>query len=394
MRSPRLNKRKFEEFFIRWFAGPSRDASVLREYTHTINASRAEKPDFVEWDLHDWQSALREVLEYYETESHYLGYQFYSPDGRPLGYHYIYFDFDCKDDLSRARQELERFAKIVRDRYGIDVVPYFSGRKGYGAVVPVDRYIDWYTYRTIWRLLANLDRFATLDPEVVRSGHRVHRIPYTFNIKPGHIGLCYIVDLRTFEMLPMEDFDWGNYEPLRVDRFSDLINVKIEPFDRPRVRRFSREARAKPRLPDDPAELDDCDLVPPCIRRIVAELKETGSLGHWSRFVLVAFLKWVGYDKEKIIDLFRRFASDFREDITRYQVEHIFGERGGRKDYLCPSCSELRKNESDRRRDRVSLCRGCGWNRNPVTYTYARAYVPEEIRQRFFELVARRRGGT
>jgi len=389
----RIDRRRFEEFFIRWFCGPQRDPGVMREYTRTINAARLEKPDFTPWQLTDWSGALHEVLEHFETESHFLGYAFYDADGRKLGLHYIYHDFDCRDDIERARREASEFARLVKERLGADVIIYFSGSKGYGCVTPVDRYIDWSTYRALWRYMVRLGRFATCDVEVIRSEHRVHRVPFTYNIKAGHIGLSYIVDPRTFEPIDPRDFDWSSYEPLRVDRLGGLLMVEIERLGRPRVRRFSKEARERPRLPEDPADLEESDLAPPCIRRILAELKQTGSLGHWARFTLATYLKWVGYDKEKIIDLFRRYATDFNERITRYQLDHIFGEAGGRKDYLCPSCRSLKQEIIDRP-DRKKLCRECGWNRNPVTYTYARAYVPEEIRQRFFELVARRRGGA
>jgi DNA primase large subunit len=43
---------------------------------------------------------------------------------------------------------------------------------------------------------------------------------------------------------------------------------------------------------------------------------------------------------EKIIDLFRA-SSDFNERMTRYQVEHIAGERGSRTKYKPPKCETL-----------------------------------------------------
>ncbi len=102
---------------------------------------------------------------------------------------------------------------------------------------------------------------------------------------------------------------------------------------------------------------------------------KSGDADHNQRWVLAMYLKWVGFDKEKVIEFFAKHAKDYNERITRYQVEHIYAMRGSRKDYLMPSCRWMREH---------NMCLECGWDRNPVTYTYARAQVPDEVRERFF----------
>ncbi|MEM2739048.1 MAG: DNA primase regulatory subunit PriL, partial [Candidatus Bathyarchaeia archaeon] len=52
------------------------------------------------------------------------------------------------------------------------------------------------------------------------------------------------------------------------------------------------------------------------------------------------FLVNIGMPIENIIDLFRN-SSDFNERLTRYQVEHIAGERGSRTRYKPPKCQTL-----------------------------------------------------
>jgi len=101
---------------------------------------------------------------------------------------------------------------------------------------------------------------------------------------------------------------------------------------------------------------------------------------HYARLALVWYLKWVGFDREQVIGFFAKYAKDYNERITRYQVEYAYGLRGSRKDYLMPSCKWMKQRE---------LCLNCGWDRNPVTYTYARAQIPEELRERFFALAKR-----
>ncbi len=373
---------KFEEFFAKWFCGPRGDPNVYREHAYTIGAAESEKPKFSRNNVVDWLSATTKIKEL-KRENHYLSILIYDPEARPVGYRYLYYDFDCEEDPERARREAMEFVKNVADRYGAVPVVYFSGRKGYGVLVVIDQTIDFETYRRVWNILRAPLTLSTLDPKVL-DARRVHRIPYTYNVKPDHVGMCYLVDPRTFKKIRMEDFDWENYEPLKLGQIKDLI-APIAGFSVPKPRTFrvggGRSSRKLVSLPEDPAELDKCEVAPPCIRNIVQALKAGGELDHYQRLALVWYLKWVGYSKEKVIDLFRRFATDFNEKVTTYQVEYAYGERGKREDWLAPSCRWMKEH---------GLCVECGWNRNIATYTYARALVPEELKQRFFELVRKR----
>jgi len=373
---------RFEEFFMKWFAGPGRDPSVMREYARTVGAENDEKPRPMRnmsrfgTGIMDWVSALDTIRETYSHENHYLCIRFYDAEKRLVGYRYIYLDFDCEEDIEAARREADELVRYLRDRFGADAVVYFSGRKGYGVVIPLDRYVDWSIYEKLAKIVVQPFAFRTLDWKVV-DANRIQRIPYTYNIKKGHRGFVYIVD-RRFKRIRMEDFDWGNYEPLRIDQVRDLL-VSVSGFSVPRPKRvvLYGKKELKP-LPDDPAELDKCDAVPPCIRNIIQALKSSGDPDHYQRLVLVWYLKWVGYTKEQVLELFRRYASDFDENKSRYQIEYAYGERGNHVDWLAPRCSWMKER---------GLCLDCGWNRNIVTYTYVRAYVPEEIKNRFFERV-------
>jgi DNA primase large subunit len=107
---------------------------------------------------------------------------------------------------------------------------------------------------------------------------------------------------------------------------------------------------------------------PPCMEAIISEIKTGGNPSHQARFALAAFMLRRCQDSgrdvrdcvEEVVDLFRTVA-DFDEKVTRYQVEHIAGLRGGRKAYMPPSCEELNS---------LGLCPtnlGCGV-RNPLAY--------------------------
>jgi DNA primase large subunit len=97
---------------------------------------------------------------------------------------------------------------------------------------------------------------------------------------------------------------------------------------------------------------------PPCMARIYESLKNGENLSHHQRFAIVAFLGNIGVDKEEIIDMFRGLP-DFKEKITRYQVEHILGEKGGGKKYLPYSCEKMKT---------IGLCVANCNVKNPLQY--------------------------
>ncbi|MEM2105507.1 MAG: DNA primase large subunit PriL [Candidatus Bathyarchaeia archaeon] len=82
------------------------------------------------------------------------------------------------------------------------------------------------------------------------------------------------------------------------------------------------------------------EAFPPCIKTLYESITVGRHLSHVGRFALTSFLINVGMPTENVIDLFRNF-SDFNERMTRYQVEHIAGERGSRTRYTPPKCETL-----------------------------------------------------
>jgi DNA primase large subunit len=80
---------------------------------------------------------------------------------------------------------------------------------------------------------------------------------------------------------------------------------------------------------------------PPCIKNLYKSASSGHHLSHIGRFTLTSFLINIGMPPEKVIDLFRNF-SDYNERMTRYQIEHIAGERGSRTRYIPPQCDTLK----------------------------------------------------
>ena len=80
---------------------------------------------------------------------------------------------------------------------------------------------------------------------------------------------------------------------------------------------------------------------PPCIQVLYQAFSSGRHLSHIGRFTLTSFLINIGMPSEKVIELFKNI-SDFNERMTRYQVEHIAGERGSRTHYTTPKCDTLK----------------------------------------------------
>ncbi len=91
----------------------------------------------------------------------------------------------------------------------------------------------------------------------------------------------------------------------------------------------------------------------PCIKELLRKVSEGENLPHVARFTLAAYLLKIGWEKGKVIDVFRSLP-DFKEKIAVYQVEQI-----AKKGYLPPNCSKLKS---------MGICvEECGIN-NPLSY--------------------------
>lgn len=106
------------------------------------------------------------------------------------------------------------------------------------------------------------------------------------------------------------------------------------------------------------------ELYPPCMKNLLSELRSGKNLTHGARFTLASFLLHTGMKVEEVLDVFR-VTPDFREDLARYQIEHIAGLRGSRTKYLPYKCDNMRS---------LGLCR---WNciniKHPIQFYFRSA---------------------
>jgi len=110
---------------------------------------------------------------------------------------------------------------------------------------------------------------------------------------------------------------------------------------------------------------------PPCITALMKRTSEGQHLSHVERFTLVTYLLRQGIGVDTIVKMFSN-VSDFKEDKTRYQVEHLSGVRMGKEPYMPYNCSSLQTH---------NICPGannpiCQTIRNPLSYHLRKRGLP------------------
>jgi DNA primase large subunit len=110
---------------------------------------------------------------------------------------------------------------------------------------------------------------------------------------------------------------------------------------------------------------------PPCIVALMKRATEGKHLSHVERFTLVTYLLRQGISVDTIVHMFSN-VSDFKEDKTRYQVEHLSGVRMGKEPYMPYNCSSLQTH---------NVCPGasnpiCRTIRNPLSYHLRKRGLP------------------
>jgi DNA primase large subunit len=112
---------------------------------------------------------------------------------------------------------------------------------------------------------------------------------------------------------------------------------------------------------------------PPCIKSLMDRATKGQHLSHVERLTLVTYLINQGVSTDGVINLFSNFP-DFKEDKTRYQIEHLAGRRGSGTRYKPYNCSTLKThgvclNPND------PICKRI---RNPLSYHVRRKYLQHQ----------------
>jgi len=161
----------------------------------------------------------------------------------------------------------------------------------------------------------------------------------------------------------------GKMETKELPELPENIIKKVES-----IKTLAISKREKIKLEEIPKTVV-MEAFPPCIKSLYEKLSSGGHLSHIGRFALTSFLVNVGMPTEAIVDLFRNL-SDFNERLTRYQVEHIAGERGSRTRYIPPKCETLKTHGVCINPDEI-----CSRIRHPLMY-YRRKLITQEKKRK------------
>lgn len=120
------------------------------------------------------------------------------------------------------------------------------------------------------------------------------------------------------------------------------------------------------------------ELLPPCIRTLLANAQNGMNLPHSGRFAVVSFLHAIGMNSQQILALFAQ-SPDFDESKSSYQIKHITGELNGTDGYTPPECGTMKTNGICYEPD--DLCARETLN-HPLTYFRIKSGAPRADRQK------------
>jgi DNA primase large subunit len=103
--------------------------------------------------------------------------------------------------------------------------------------------------------------------------------------------------------------------------------------------------------------------LPPCMKRLMSMMKKGENVPHVGRFALTSFLHTIGMSNDEILAVFSS-SPDFKEQLARYQIDHITGKSSG-VEYLPPECATMKTQGICF--DPDSLCRR-KWLHHPLNY--------------------------
>jgi len=169
-----------------------------------------------------------------------------------------------------------------------------------------------------------------------------------------------------YVLLPREDFARLLEEEVQsrvLEKTSDTtvalpaeLDKRVEPL------RSTLKARSQYLAADEMPRAVMSSAMPPCMRNLLGLLQTSKHISHMGRFAMAAFLLNIGTNEEDLLKMFKSFT-DFDERIARYQVEHIAGKRGSRRQYTAPNCSTMRTHGLCVNPDEL-----CGSIKHPLSY--------------------------
>jgi DNA primase large subunit len=174
-------------------------------------------------------------------------------------------------------------------------------------------------------------------------------------MRSGYIKLNRRTYIRILQELVKKKVEEGLYGKMELPRNPKLANM-IKNL------KGKVESRKKKYAPTELGRITVTRL-PPCMRQILGMSQAGENLPHHARFALVTFLHAIGMSGEDIFKVFTG-APDFKEDMVRYQVDHITGSSSATS-YSPPNCDTMKTGGICFNAD--TLCEK-EWLTNPIKY--------------------------
>lgn len=205
----------------------------------------------------------------------------------------IAFEIDANECLNREGLECVIRAvdvKAIKPILAYKPLTYWNGGKSIYFIIPFSEPIPvGYRLRDEWVEFSRVNGF---DMQVLKARHAI-RVPGTRHPRTGLRGLLLNEDLKPINSLT-------------INRVNPFYFFTINSEDK------IEGGRPKP-----------INGLPKWVILLINYLKEHGELCHIGRLAIAEWLLYLGYSEDDIVGIFK-YANDFNERITRYQIRYAY----------------------------------------------------------------------
>jgi len=180
--------------------------------------------------------------------------------------------------------------------------------------------------------LANVPNFRIPLAEYVRRAKGFHKPEWKIINRSVQDGKVYLSqhDLIRLIREEIQSLILERLKGVNVPKLPEAIDSKVKEL----VRLAPPPRSSFPILSISPENF------PPCVKMSLSMLENGENVPHYGRFLMATYLLAAGKSVDDIMALFPK-APDFKVSVTKYQVEHIAGIKGGKTRYRVPSCKTL-----------------------------------------------------
>jgi len=137
------------------------------------------------------------------------------------------------------------------------------------------------------------------------------------------------------------------YAFLTMDEYIELTRRLLEKS----AKQVSTRRRPEPKEEVKPSGGQTYNIssatMPPCVANILSQLERGIEVPHSARFLVVTYFNYTYRhlpvdDRVRLISSLFQNSPDYNPKITEYQVKHIIGQAGGRREYSVPTCQWIK----------------------------------------------------